>query len=283
MAVLNEDDKLNPQGQATGGGGAFIGSGSGQGATTSVHAPTSSGSYTNLENYIGANQGGSDVKMGQAAYGVVDTAGKEANKAISGLHTAASAAGNPEDVTQFSEYQPAQNAVGKVAGTKNSDTGKYSGGLLGSLNGGQNGVGSLLKDAYAQPSYTAGENQLDAFLTGASQGGQQRLGAAQKKWGDIGTKFDNAGKADTPNPYVGPPPTSAPTPINPGFTPPAAGRPAANRNFAVNQSPSAPQATPSGVVDDQSSYQGLMSYLNSMTSTPPAAAAPAKTRKNNLR
>lgn len=44
--------------------------------------------------------------------------------------------------------------------------------------GGQNGVSALLRQAYAQPNYSQGENSLDAFLAGGTEGGKQALGLA---------------------------------------------------------------------------------------------------------
>ena len=44
--------------------------------------------------------------------------------------------------------------------------------------GGQAGVAGLLKSAYQQPNYTAGENNLDAFLSNGTSGGQQALSQA---------------------------------------------------------------------------------------------------------
>lgn len=45
--------------------------------------------------------------------------------------------------------------------------------------GGHSGVSALLKEAYQQPQYSAGENNLDAFLAGGTEGGQQALAQAE--------------------------------------------------------------------------------------------------------
>jgi hypothetical protein len=223
MATLNEDENLDPNAPGAGQpinsgstaasiGGGSAGAGAGQSGQSK--APTSSGSYTNLMSYIGANQG-NDTKMGNAAAAVVDNAGEQANQALSNLnhdvgyntiHSLRSDAVQPgapvksrgpavahtpvTDPTQLDSYQGANDAVANVAGTENSDTGKRSGGLLGLAGGGQSGVSTLLQKAYQQPNYSAGENQLDTFLTGASAGGQSALKGINDKWGDVGAKLD---------------------------------------------------------------------------------------------
>ncbi len=47
---------------------------------------------------------------------------------------------------------------------------------VGQAQGGQAGVASLLRDAYSKPGYTAGENNLDSFLAGGTEGGKAALG-----------------------------------------------------------------------------------------------------------
>ncbi len=54
--------------------------------------------------------------------------------------------------------------------------------------GGQAGVSALLKNAYQQPSYSSGENSLDAFLAGGTAGGQQALAQAP----GVGQDIDNS-------------------------------------------------------------------------------------------
>jgi hypothetical protein len=74
-------------GNTSGGGGGYVGGGTGQGATTTAApgqaspAGSSSGSYTNLQSYLNANQG-SGGDMGKAIEGSVDTAGKDADQKI---------------------------------------------------------------------------------------------------------------------------------------------------------------------------------------------------------
>jgi hypothetical protein len=64
------------------------------------------------------------------------------------------------------------------------------GGLLGLTGAGggkdaQTNIGSLLRETYGQPSYSAGENSLDAFLTGSGSGGQAALQGIRDKWGGV--------------------------------------------------------------------------------------------------
>lgn len=79
--------------------------------------------------------------------------------------------GGPSSVANFQG-----NTAAKQAAALSADeiaTGKAS-----KAGQGQSGVASLLKDAYQQPNYTAGENNLDAFLAGGTTGGQQALSQA---------------------------------------------------------------------------------------------------------
>lgn len=241
---------------STGGaGGGFIGGGTGQGSTTAVKsptAPTSSGNYTNLTNYLSANQG-SGAAMGKTAENVVGQTGQQANQDLSSYQNSTNAAINAGTPTvNQGTLNQIKNGVttGAATTTKNADgsttttggketytgptpaavsytgptdpskvsgqaatdqssaygdiaslvggapgSGTYNGGMVGQAAGGQTGVQSLLKNVYQQPSYTAGESGLDAFLTGGTPGGQASLKDIQTQWGGMGKKADdvNAG------------------------------------------------------------------------------------------
>lgn len=88
---------------------------------------------------------------------------------------------------QGKAYGDIQALVGGAPGS-----GTYTGGMVGQAAGGQTGVQSLLKSTYQQPSYTAGESGLDAFLTGGTPGGQQSLKNIQDQWGGMGKTADDA-------------------------------------------------------------------------------------------
>ncbi len=55
--------------------------------------------------------------------------------------------------------------------------------------GGHSGVSALLRSAYQQPSYTAGENNLDAFLAGGTEGGKAELAKAAGVAGKTATSY----------------------------------------------------------------------------------------------
>ena len=232
MATLDEENDPNKKNAATS-GGAYIGGGSGQGATTGIksESPTASGSYTNLQNYLGANQG-NDAAMGQAAYGVVNQAGQAAEKSLGDYQTNAT---NAITAGTQNVNQDTLGGFGKGMGVdqnvlKDINAGKYSTGAptvnyqikaidtsyngptdynavqgqqqavgdvqktgeLAGLAGSNAGVGQLLRTAYDRPSYSTGENQLDTFLTQGGAGGQQALGKIGSDWGHEGDKLTNA-------------------------------------------------------------------------------------------
>ena len=208
MPTLDDNDDKTKQGQADA-GGAYIGGGGGQGATTGLkdESPSSSGSYTNLQNYLGANQG-NDATMGQAAYGVVNAAGTTANQDMAGLQSEAdkeiaagtqnvdpgklntiNAGGENQSVIDttytgpksYNDVQDPNNTLGAVQNAQQQAD----------LVGKQGGVNTLLREAYGSPSYTSGENQLDTFLTQSGAGGQQGLNQITSDWGGVSNNLQN--------------------------------------------------------------------------------------------
>lgn len=175
MAIIgtNQEDENNPQagaapGNTLGGGSGFVGGGSGQGATTkAAPAPTSSGSYTNLSAYLGANQGAGQ-QMGQQAEKVVDTAGQKADAAIGNY----AKVGAPGASDANRSYQALQDQLGRFTGNQ-SDT------------------ASILRNTYTQPNYSAGESGLDAFLVNQG-GGADALNKGKVDWGGEGDKLKAA-------------------------------------------------------------------------------------------
>lgn len=242
MAIIGtDDDPTNPANAAnptqpgqvaganvTGGSGAFVGGGSGQGATTKVGgaaaSPTSSGSYTNLSQYLQANQGGGATN-GQAAENVIQTDANNANSALGQYNTdtanqiktgganvavdqsvlnninsggkAPTAAYNGPTADQIyggtapgasgTDYSSVMNAIGAPAAS-----GKAAFGLNGDVanaNGGQSGMAALLGKANGGAT-TAGENNLDAFLANGTTPG---IGATATGVGNgVNTAFQNA-------------------------------------------------------------------------------------------
>ena len=131
MPTLAQQNDPNNQG-STEGGSAYLGSGSG-GPTTGVKDPSSPSmptGYTNLQDYLSANQG-NDTQMGQAVAGQVGVSGGLAQNYLNALQNQASTeinAGtnnlNQDTLQGISQYNPLgtgleQNGVQMAqAGTK---------------------------------------------------------------------------------------------------------------------------------------------------------------------
>ena len=209
----------------TGGASGSIGGGSGQGATTAVRsssAPTASGNYTNLVSYLGASGGNGDA-MGKTAENVVGGMNQQAGQALQSYQgdankqiqagitpgaktTAQNADGTVTTTTGATTYNGPRTTAG-FTGQAATDYGNYTslanqvGGAAKQAGGGQTGVQSLLRGSngeggiYAQPSYTAGESGLDAFLTGATPSGQASLKSIQSMPGALDTKAFQTDKA----------------------------------------------------------------------------------------
>ena len=232
MATLDQEDDKLKQGQSDG-GGAYIGGGSGQGATTGINSdsPSSSGNYTNLQNYLTANEG-NDTLMGQGAAGVANAAGQGAVQAMDTMQNNANSqisSGtvnvDPEKEKQIA-FDPGAGFQGRISNLSKGGTdsgGQYNYGGPSSVNttyGGPQsyneingaldtagkvgnaqsvadqskttpGVSTLLKSAYGQPGYSSGENQLDTLVTQSGTGGQGQLNKIGQDWGGITDTANN--------------------------------------------------------------------------------------------
>lgn len=248
MAFLAQDpnqqnqDPNNPQGQVAGaaGQGVTIGGtggntsgvlgGSGQsgavGANSSSGAGnspkgTSSGSFTNLQNYVTANQG-NDAQMGQQVQGMVGGAAGQADQAgsqfqqgaqqkidsqtvkedpnmvgslqkgdTSGVDkdafgkqwNAGTAYTGPQDASGFDNYGNAKQSY------KNVDT--YGQEAAGDSSQHQ----QLLQDTYARngQQYNQGEGALDSFVLGSGTGGAKALKDINGQYGNYSQNFSNIG------------------------------------------------------------------------------------------
>lgn len=82
--------------------------------------------------------------------------------------------------TQYGGPNTVADFQGDTAGKQSAalSANEIAAGKSANAKGGQAGVASLLRDAYQQPNYTKGENNLDAFLAGGTTGGQEALGKA---------------------------------------------------------------------------------------------------------
>lgn len=187
------------------------------GGQTQQQRPASSGNYTNLQQYLNANQGsgfgtktagkvGEEVTGAQTAQ---DTAGSEfrnqvgqntvnydenlANQAktdasgVLGNEASKNAFekmrsgtyGGPSQLTDLTDqYTAAQGATQK--GQQAADLTKS-----------EQGQRTLLDRYYARPTYTGGEKSLDQFLLQGDQAGQQGFKEQQSKAANLGTGFQS--------------------------------------------------------------------------------------------
>jgi hypothetical protein len=221
MAFVQEfqEDENQGQGQQPGG---VVTSGSGSSVIQgNAQAPSSGGSaepkktrtsgWSNLQNYITANEG-NDAAMGQKiAQGIGDTAsevtqakGSVQSKAqedvakntvtdqgvIQGLQTDPTKVSKdaftsqvgaqykgPDDVSAYEEYAKGQSAATNLnQKLSNTET--------------EQGRGALLKDIAGQ-NYTQGLGNLDQFILSAGQQGKQTLQDTRQQYGGTSQDWDN--------------------------------------------------------------------------------------------
>jgi len=179
---------------------------------------TSSGSWTNLSNYITANQG-NDSEMGNKVKSDIDTQADSATQAgqvygetansridsgtvrdngtIDKIKTSPTAITGSADErakfdTSWNAYYNGPNQANEVEGYQ--QTGQLYGAVEDSASNAQtyDGRKGLLKSSYARPSYSSGEQSLDSFIMGGGSGGRQAINDIQSNysnfnngWGDL--------------------------------------------------------------------------------------------------
>lgn len=214
MAFLSDEDKQQKDGEQGPEGGAtqdkilsstaggFVptgGSAPTAGTAGAGKAPSKSGVFTNLNNYVDANKG-NDAAMGEKVKGVVDNTAQNASNQINTLtqtgqsevqkgtvqadqnvvtglqkdpakvnkqqfQTQYNASyGGPNDATQVTGYSGAKQATDKVGQQTQAATAQ-----------GMTGRSTLLNDAYASPNYSRGEKNLDSYILGTGEGGKSKL------------------------------------------------------------------------------------------------------------
>lgn len=157
-------------------------------------AKISSGAYTYSPNSLALNNlsGASTADLN-----AIVAAGKAAPAAASSYTGPTNFAGygGPASVPTVSYGGPTttSNFTGQAAADQTAALGAQStvAQNVASAQGGQAGVGGLLQSAYGQPNYTAGENNLDAFLAGGSAGGQAALGQAAGVGQGVNTSYQD--------------------------------------------------------------------------------------------
>lgn len=172
--------------------------------------PTSSGSWTNLQQYVTANDG-NDAQMGNKIKSGVEQRANQASEMGNQYSTTASSQidqgtvrdqgiidavktsptaitqdeqkraqfdkqwdayyGGPQQTTDIEGYQQAGQQYNTVQDrAQNAQT--------------QQGRQALLQDEYSRPNYTRGENTLDSFVLGAGNQGRQVLGDINREYGN---------------------------------------------------------------------------------------------------
>jgi len=160
----------------------------------------SSGNYTNIQSYLEANKTQAD-QMGQTIADSVDQSAGQAQQKIQGLEakTQKVEAYDPNEVfnnvTNLNDQQKndyrTQRQTGGYTGPQTvdqvegyADTQKATQEAATKLQNAQSETGQqqLLKDTYARPKYTAGENRLDQVLLQNSAGSKQALENVNDKY-----------------------------------------------------------------------------------------------------
>lgn len=186
--------------------------GGGTAAPGAQKSQTSSGQYQNLQKYLNANQT-QGSEMGQKLASDVDNQVSEAQQKVS----------NVTNVNKNEAYDPYQTINKINSGQILSDdekkkyqtikqTGGYTGpssvyetqgytdakkasdAAVGKANqiGNELGQQGLLKQTYARPSYSSGENKLDQVLLMGSNQGRQAMNSLADKYKNLSSMFDNS-------------------------------------------------------------------------------------------
>lgn len=198
---------VNISGQST----SFATGVPGQDASTSGQKQKGSGQYANIQSYLDANKSQGD-QMGQKITDTVGTQAEDAKSKITsfeaqgpqkiGAYDAGAAANNvmnlsdaekatykdqkktggytgPQTVDQANGYQDAQKAA-QAASQSVTNAGT------------EQGQQQLLKEAYARPQYSAGENRLDQVLLQNSAGSRSNLENLSQKYAGLDSMFNTA-------------------------------------------------------------------------------------------
>ena len=225
MAVSNLEEEIKKKEAVGSGAGAYLGGGEGDtGATT--EKPTTSGSFTNISNYLDANQAGSGA-MGAAIGSKVGEQGAEADTAVGNYQAAGAAdvAGGTQSVDQgimgditkgtpIAQQNVTSAPQGAVYGGPLTVDATYKGKggysdidgfseAQGAVNKLGESVGQIqqgqiepwLKDIYGGSNqYSQGENLLDTFVARAGAGGQAELNKVGQQWGGKKSAFEGINK-----------------------------------------------------------------------------------------
>jgi hypothetical protein len=201
----NQNDGTN----ISGGAGANFSTGvPGQDASTSA-SQKSSGNYANIQSYLDVNKDQGD-QMGQKIASDISTKGDDATSKINSFSTKAPTvqAYDPNDAyknlgslsdDQKNTYRTERSTGGysgpdtvdKIDGYNDLQKSANSTATMAKNAGNEYGQQQLLKDTYARPQYSAGENRLDQVLLQNSAGSKQAIEDASKKYSDLDKLFSD--------------------------------------------------------------------------------------------
>lgn len=224
-SAQQQSQTQTPPTTSGGGGVASAGGGSGAPAAPAAPKPSSSGSWTNLDSYLNANNDQA-TSMGQQIAQSVNNVGTKAQNDISNLGSGFTSAvkqhtvdQNPDAVAQAiknatsltagsnlsSEDQQAFNAQANADYAGPKDVTSFDGysqtqqdvnaaNQAAKATQSEAGRGSLLKDQYGNASqygYTQGETNLDQLLLQNSEGAKSALNPLADKWSSLNGALNN--------------------------------------------------------------------------------------------
>ena len=210
--LQDEEKKKDEQGgtNVSGSSTSFSTNVPGQDAATATKDKTSSGQYANIQSYLDANKDQAD-QMGSNISQNIENKGAEAQTAVTDYGSKAPkvAAYDPNaalgKVTTLSDQEKqdykAQRATGgytgpdtfdAMEGYKDAAEKSAKASVLAKNAATEVGQQQLLKDTYARPSYTAGQNKLDQVLLQGSEGSKQALQGVSQKYSDLDKLFSDA-------------------------------------------------------------------------------------------
>jgi len=209
FAAMSKQDEERLKGQQA---GVNISGGAGANFATGVPGQEggqkSSGQYANIQSYLDANKPQADA-MGQKIAGDVESKAVDAQTKIQGLDAQApkvdaydpnSAYSNLGSLSQEQKDQyrnqkatggySGPGTVDKVAGYDETQKAASAASTSVKNLGNETGQQQELKNTYARPNYSSGENKLDQVLLQNSDGSRQALEGVTSKYADLDKLFD---------------------------------------------------------------------------------------------
>jgi hypothetical protein len=219
----DEKDKAQNEQVLSNGSGTIEGQGSSGASAQGGQGQPGGGGFTNLQQYVTANQG-NDAAMGQKVEQNVGQNAQAANQNISQYQSGAENKVKQGTVTQDQSISDAlKTSPEKIVADPNMKSAfdkQYNAQFTGDTQAsayqgyneaqqaankvqtqGQEAAGdnasrrNLLNDVYARPDYATGQQTLDSFLLGAGDQGQQSLKNINQQYGNYGQKAADASQS----------------------------------------------------------------------------------------